>query len=71
MKARLMRLVKRAQGGEAATSAHPGKSQLRPAQGQPEAMPRQAGQLKNKIWIADNFDEFDEELERLFYGEVE
>jgi hypothetical protein len=30
--------------------------------------PRQGGALKGKIWVADNFDEFDEELDELFYG---
>jgi len=33
-----------------------------------ELPPRQPGILKGKIWIADNFDDFDEELEEMFYG---
>jgi prevent-host-death family protein len=32
--------------------------------------PRKPGALKGKIWIADNFDEFDEELEEMFYGPI-
>jgi antitoxin (DNA-binding transcriptional repressor) of toxin-antitoxin stability system len=30
--------------------------------------PRQPGILKGKTWIADNFDDFDEELEEMVYG---
>jgi hypothetical protein len=33
--------------------------------------PRRPGTLKGKIWIADNFDELDKELEDMFYGSDE
>jgi prevent-host-death family protein len=32
----------------------------------PEPTPRKPGALKGKIWISDDFDEPDEEIERLF-----
>ena len=35
-----------------------------------ELPPRKPGALKGKIWIADNFGEFDEELEEMFYGPI-
>lgn len=35
---------------------------------QPCMQPRQAGLLKGKITIADNFDEYDEELDEMFTG---
>jgi antitoxin (DNA-binding transcriptional repressor) of toxin-antitoxin stability system len=31
--------------------------------------PRQGGQLRGKIWIAEDFDEPDPEIEKLFSGE--
>jgi hypothetical protein len=30
--------------------------------------PGRPGALKGKIWIADDFDEFDQDLEAMFYG---
>lgn len=33
--------------------------------------PRQGGQLQGQITIADNFDDFDDELEEMFYGKRE
>jgi hypothetical protein len=38
---------------------------------QRDLTPRRGGQLKDRIRIAADFDLFDEELERLFYGEPE
>jgi prevent-host-death family protein len=32
----------------------------------PESKPRKPGALKGKIWISEDFDEPDEEIERLF-----
>jgi prevent-host-death family protein len=70
-KAHLSRLIKRAIAGEEIVIAHAGQPLVRLTPIQQELAPRQGGQLKGKIWIAENFDEFDKELEELFYGPEE
>jgi prevent-host-death family protein len=67
-KAKLSQLIKRALAGEEVVIARAGEPMVRLTPIQPDLTPLQGGQLKGKIWIADNFDEFDEELEAMFYG---
>jgi antitoxin (DNA-binding transcriptional repressor) of toxin-antitoxin stability system len=67
-KTRLFQLIKRALSGEGAGIPAAGEPMDRLNPKQPRLAPRQGGQLKGKIWIADIFDEFDEELEEMFYG---
>jgi prevent-host-death family protein len=67
-KARLSELIKRALAGEEVVIAKAGEPMVRLTPLQPDLTPRQGGQLKGKIWIADNFDAFDEELDALFYS---
>jgi prevent-host-death family protein len=67
-KAKLSQLIKRALAGEEVVIAKAGEPMVRLTPIQPDLTPRQGGQLKGKIWIADNFDEFDGELEEMFYG---
>ena len=31
--------------------------------------PRKPGLLKSKIWVSDNFDDEDEEINKMFYGD--
>jgi hypothetical protein len=69
VKARLSRIIKRAFAGDDADSIHPDHHLERQAQVQPEATPRRGGQLKGQICIAENFDAFDDEMERSFYGD--
>jgi prevent-host-death family protein len=69
-KAHLSRLIKRAIAGEDIVIAHSGQPLVRLIPIQPEMTPRQGGQLRGKIRIAENFDEFDAELERDFYGDA-
>jgi hypothetical protein len=56
-------------------NVHEAKTQLSKlldrAAGEEELPPRQPGALKGKIWIADNFDEFNQDLEDMFYGSDE
>jgi hypothetical protein len=57
-------------------NAHEAKKQVanlldRVAAGAEEPPPGRPGALKGKLWIADNFDELDEELEDMFYGSDE
>jgi prevent-host-death family protein len=70
-KAKLSQLIKRALAGEEVVIAKAGEPMVRLTPVQPELAPRRGGQLKGKIWIADNFDEFDEEMEAMFYGSDE
>jgi prevent-host-death family protein len=66
-KAKLSQLIKRALAGEEVVIAKAGEPMVRLTPIRPDLSPRQGGQLKGKIWIADNFDEPDEEFEKLFY----
>lgn len=70
-KAKLSQLIKRALAGEEVVIARAGEPMVRLTPVQLDLTPRQGGQLKGQIWIADNFDEFDEELEEMFYGSKE
>ncbi len=70
-KARLSELVKRALAGEEVVIAKAGEPMVRLTPIQPDLTPRQGGQLKGKIWIAENFSIFDGELEEMFYGSKE
>jgi prevent-host-death family protein len=70
-KTQLSKLLDQVEAGEEVVISRHGKpvAKLSPVEG--ELPPRQPGTLKGKIWIADNFDEFDEELEEMFYGSKE
>lgn len=70
-KTRLSKLLDQVAAGEEVVIARHGKpiARLSPLEG--DLPPRQPGALKGKIWIADNFDAFDEELEEMFYGKSE
>ena len=70
-KAKLSELIKRAIAGEEVVIARAGEPMVRLTPVRHDLTPRQGGQLKGKIWIADDFDEFDEELEEMFYGSKE
>ncbi|OWK34912.1 type II toxin-antitoxin system Phd/YefM family antitoxin [Fimbriiglobus ruber] len=70
-KAHLSQLIKRALAGEDVVIARAGELLVRLIPVQQDVTPRQGGQLKGRILIAENFDRFDGEVERLFYGETE
>lgn len=67
-KTHLSKLIRRVKGGEQFVIAVSGKpvAVVSPYQGDPS--PRQAGSMRGKIWIADDFDAPDPETERLFSG---
>ena len=69
-KAKLSQLIKRALAGEEVVIAKAGEPMVRLTPVQQDLTPRQGGQLKGKIWIADNFDEWDDELEEMFSGPI-
>jgi prevent-host-death family protein len=70
-KTHLSKLLDQVAAGEEVVIARHGKPVAKLLAVEGELPPRRPGALKGKIWIADNFDEFDEELEELFYGQGE
>jgi len=70
-KTQLSKLLDRVAAGEEVVIARNGRPIAKLSALHGELPPRQPGALKGKIWIADNFDEFDEELEEMFYGSKE
>jgi prevent-host-death family protein len=67
-KTQLSKLLDRVAAGEEVVNARHGKAVAKLSPMKQELPPRRPGALKGKIWIADNFDEFDQELEEMFYG---
>jgi prevent-host-death family protein len=70
-KTQFSKLLDRVAAGEEIIIARNGKPVAKLSSVGTDLAPRQGGQLKGKIWIAPNFDEFDKELEELFYGPEE
>ena len=68
-KTHLSRLVERAEAGEEIVIARAGKPVARLGPLRDRREPRQLGALKGRIWIADDFDEEDPEITKLFEGD--
>jgi prevent-host-death family protein len=68
-KTHLSRLIDQALAGEDVQIARSGHPLVRLVPVQHDSQPRQGGQLCGKITIADDFDEPDPGIERLFSGE--
>ena len=68
-KAQLSRLIELALAGEDVQIARSGHPLVRLVPIQPDAEPRQGGQLQGKLWIAEDFDAQDAEIEKLFDGD--
>ena len=68
-KAHLSALLALVEGGEEVIIARAGKPIAKLVKFGPTPKGRQSGTLKDKIWIADDFDAPDPEIEKLFYGE--
>ena len=68
-KTHLSKLVERVEGGEEIVIDRAGKpvAKLVPLP-QPKPGKRKLGGWEGKVWISPDFDERDEEFERLFYG---
>jgi prevent-host-death family protein len=65
-KTQLSRLIERAAGGEEIVIRR-GQSPVAKLVGYAEQpSPRKLGELRGQIWMSDDFDEPDEELERMF-----
>ncbi len=67
-KAKLSHLIELALAGEEVQIARAGEPLVRLVPIQLDTQPRQGGQLAGKIWIADDFDAPDPEIETLFAG---
>jgi prevent-host-death family protein len=65
-KTHLSRLVERAAAGEEIVVAKAGKPMAKLVRYEDAKAPRQLGGLEGRIWIADDFDAYDQEIERLF-----
>jgi prevent-host-death family protein len=72
-KANLSRLIERVMNGEEIIIGKAGKpvAMLVPYHLDPTPRRLGAGSWKGKIWIADDFDETDDEIIDFFYGETE
>lgn len=70
-KAHLSDLVRRVLAGEEIVIARHNQPLVTLAPYVLKKEPRKGGQLKSEIWIAEDFDAPDPELERLFYGSDE
>ena len=69
----LPELLKRAQAGEEIVIGIAGKpvARLIPYRPAAQVPKRKPGALKGKIWISPDFDKYDREIEKLFYGELD
>ncbi len=67
-KTQLSKLLEQVEAGDEIVIARHGRPVARLVPLQRTAAPRELGTLRGKIWIADDFDEPDPELEDLFYN---
>ncbi|MGI8627413.1 MAG: type II toxin-antitoxin system Phd/YefM family antitoxin [Geodermatophilaceae bacterium] len=67
-KTHLSRLVERAAAGEEIIIAKAGKPRARLIAYAEQSVPRQPGQLRGRLWVAEDFDETPESLLDAFEG---
>lgn len=70
-KTQLSKLVDRASKGESFIIAKAGKPMVKVVPIEAQKKPKRFGFLKGKIHLPDNFDQMDQEIARLLYGEDE
>jgi prevent-host-death family protein len=68
-KTHLSRLVERAEAGEEIVIARAGKPVARLGPLRERREPRQLGGWEGRVWIADDFDDEDDEITRMFEGD--
>jgi len=68
-KTNLSKLIEKVVAGEDVTLAKAGKPVAKIVAYKEKVKPRKLGLLKGKIWISDDFNEEDEEINKMFYGE--
>ena len=67
-KTNLSKLIEKAQTGEDIIIAKAGKPVAKLSAYKDALKPRKAGLWKGKVWVSDDFDDEDEEINKLFYG---
>jgi prevent-host-death family protein len=70
-KTHLSRLVRRAAAGEEIVIGRAGEPMAKLVPYRPQSGPREGGQWRGQVWVADDFNAPDAGLERLFTGEGE
>jgi len=68
-KTNLSKLLEEVYSGKDVVIAKAGKPVAKIVKYKEKAKPRKPGLWKGKVWIADDFDEEDEEINKMFYGE--
>lgn len=68
-KTNLSKLIEKTQQGEEVIIAKSGKPVAKLVAYKEKLKPRKPGALKGKIFVPDNFNEEDEEINKLFYGQ--
>lgn len=68
-KTNLSKLIAKVQEGNEITLAKAGKPVAKIVAYKEKKLPRKPGILKGKIFVPDNFNDEDEEINKLFYGE--
>ena len=68
-KTNLSRLIEKTLAGEDVIIAKAGKPVAKLVAYKEKVKPRKLGLLKGKIFVPDNFNDEDEEINKLFYGE--
>lgn len=68
-KTTLSKLIEKTQNGEEVIIAKAGKPVAKLVAYKEKLKPRKLGLWKGKIWIPNDFDAEDEEINKLFYGE--
>lgn len=70
-KTNLSKLIEKISKGEEVIIAKAGKPVAKLSQYKEKLKPRKGGLLKGKIWVSPDFDEEDEEINKMFYeGEI-
>ena len=70
-KTQLSKLIEQAQEGKEVIIAKAGKPVAKIVKYKKKVQPRQFGLWKGKVWISPDFDDEDEEINKLFYeGEI-
>lgn len=70
-KTHLSRLAERAAGGEEIVIARNGRPLARLVGVGHRRQPRKLGALRGRVWMAPDFDAYDEELQRMFEGDAD
>lgn len=68
-KTNLSKLIEKTSTGEEVIISKAGKPVAKLVAYKPKLKPRKPGLWKGKVWVSDDFDDEDPEINKLFYGE--